>query len=243
MQNKYQGINPHLNSALQTPGTDAQPALWPAFHSAHITHLVDLLNETLPDGYVAFDEQSLQIWRDNHPTPEERHNAVAIRKVGIQAALGNVVTRIELLSPANKPGGAHYRAYYEKRIEALQSGVPLVELDYLHESPPTIPHMPIYPLDDDAYPYYLAIHDPRPEWRKGIVRVFGFRVGDAIPTLAIPLDGQDTIAFDFDYAYQYTFQRRRWGHLVDYQHVPVRFETYRADDQKVIQQVMTMATG
>src|SRR5258705_2775633 len=60
VHNPYPGINAHLNSLLQTPGTIEQPALWHTFHTRHITHLCDFLNEQLPEGYIAFAEQSLQ---------------------------------------------------------------------------------------------------------------------------------------------------------------------------------------
>ena len=36
LKNPYTGISPHLNSLLQTPGTDEQPSLWRSFHAAYI---------------------------------------------------------------------------------------------------------------------------------------------------------------------------------------------------------------
>ncbi|MBZ0290259.1 MAG: DUF4058 family protein, partial [Anaerolineae bacterium] len=59
-ENPYPGVNAHLNSLLQTPGTFDQPAVWRSFHSRHIAHIADALNEQLPPRYVAFTEQSLQ---------------------------------------------------------------------------------------------------------------------------------------------------------------------------------------
>lgn len=39
-RNLYAGINPHLNSLLQTRGTwERSPSLWPSFHTDHITDI------------------------------------------------------------------------------------------------------------------------------------------------------------------------------------------------------------
>jgi hypothetical protein len=57
----YPGVDAHLNSILQIPGSDDQPSLWPAFHAAHITYIAGYLNEVLPQNYRALTEQSLQV--------------------------------------------------------------------------------------------------------------------------------------------------------------------------------------
>jgi hypothetical protein len=43
-RNRYPGINPHLNSALQQKS-------WKTFHIAHITHLSEDIAVHLPKGY------------------------------------------------------------------------------------------------------------------------------------------------------------------------------------------------
>jgi hypothetical protein len=61
-RNLYPGINPHCNSQLQTPGNATLLNQWPSFHSDHITHITDALNERLlPQGYYAASESSLQL--------------------------------------------------------------------------------------------------------------------------------------------------------------------------------------
>lgn len=200
--NIFNGVNPYLNSLLHPPGTDDQPSLWAAFHSSHINHIADFLNEQLPVHYTAYSEQSLQVrgvdWGDEiilrrprpdvtvfqqgmggsppivaraaaHPTweaaiatviePVKRPVAVVIRALEADATLGRVVARIEVLSPSNKPGGSDYSAYENKRIETLESGIPLIEIDYLHETPPVIHGIPVYPEAPGAYPYLIAVSD------------------------------------------------------------------------------------
>lgn len=69
--NPYQGVNPHLQSWLQTPGTQSAASAWPGFHANHISHIADFLNDHLPPDYVAHAEQSLQIRAEDFGTASE----------------------------------------------------------------------------------------------------------------------------------------------------------------------------
>lgn len=48
MKNLYPGVNPYLNSRLQSPGGG-----WLSFHNSMIERLADHLHEVLPPGYLA----------------------------------------------------------------------------------------------------------------------------------------------------------------------------------------------
>lgn len=65
-KNQYAGINPHLNSLLQTPGNldENRVSLWPTFHTSHLGNIADALNDILPTNYVARAEHSLQVKAD-----------------------------------------------------------------------------------------------------------------------------------------------------------------------------------
>jgi len=52
--NPYLGVNPYLNSALQTDG-------WESFHATYIETLRRHLDRILPSGYYALSEKALQI--------------------------------------------------------------------------------------------------------------------------------------------------------------------------------------
>jgi hypothetical protein len=68
--------------------------------------------------------------------------------------LGELVTRIELLSPANKPPGSYFRQYLAKREETVLSGVNLVEIDYLHQRRSPLALIPDYTRREaNSYPY------------------------------------------------------------------------------------------
>jgi hypothetical protein len=155
---------------------------------------------------------------------------------------GRPVTRIELLSPANKPPGSHYKAYMRKRTETLQLGIRLVEIDYLHERRPLLADIPSYAnRQTGAFPYHLIVSDPRPSADEGPTDIYSFGIFDPPPAVAIPLDDTDSIMVDFGLLYQRTFESSRLFReiLVDYTQEPVNFASYTESDQKIISERMT----
>ena len=55
-KNLYPGMNIHLNSFLQSESGD-----WVSYHSTHIAHIREYLDENLPENYYALSEYGLQI--------------------------------------------------------------------------------------------------------------------------------------------------------------------------------------
>ncbi|MBN1287321.1 MAG: DUF4058 family protein [Anaerolineae bacterium] len=152
------------------------------------------------------------------------------------------VAWVELLSPSNKPGGAGDRVYQMKRKAILQSGVVFVEIDYLHESPATVGGVANYPAgEDNAHPYRLVVIDPRPAFWKGEGRIREFDVDMLIPTMTIPLSGDDSFDFDFGAPYQATFEAMFYGDDVDYRELPPDFDTYsEADQARIVRRMLAV---
>jgi hypothetical protein len=156
------------------------------------------------------------------------------------------VTRIEVLSPANKPRGSHHVQYLMKRRETLKAGVRLVEIDLLHETRPIIPGIPSYvDKHEGAYPYWIVVNDPRPSWEMGKTDVYNLEVNALLPTIDLPLDGQDVVTVDFNIPYNLLFERRRVYRIVtDYAALPERFETYSpADQERIRARMAEIAAG
>lgn len=175
-------------------------------------------------------------------TFEEEYDltSVVIYRIDDGKIPGVPVTRIKLLSPANKPPGTHYPHYLSKRQETLMSGMCLVEIDYLHETRPFLRQVPSY-LDRqaNAYPYTIIVSDPRPTVTEGQAQVYGIGVDSSLPILDIPLTDKDTVQFDFGAVYNFTFESMRiFRILVDYEQTPVNFDRYNAADQERIRQRM-----
>jgi hypothetical protein len=178
------------------------------------------------------------------------YRAIAVYEyVRGQAERGDPVAWIELLSPSNKPGGQDADYYREKRLKLLHSGIVFVELDYLHESPPTFEYIPSYSRQvqhfqpgTDAHPYHIVVIDPRPSLMVGKVYPYGFDVDADIPNVVIPLNSDDTLLFDFGSAYHKTYTEGVYGlEWVDYSQLPLQFERYsRADQMRILARMLAV---
>lgn len=194
-----------------------------------------------PSSLVAAGERVLSIAEALHgqPSSEKAYSAVKIYALETdRLARGVPVAWIELLSPSHKPSGRDALTYADKRESLIDAGLVFVELDYLHESPPTLYNIPNYrtrrgaPIDPDASPYRIAVIDPRPDIEDGYARVREFAVDTPIPIVDIPLNDGDTFAFDFGLPYHKTLLETLYAQeLVDYCQLPVNFDRYAPDDQ------------
>lgn len=167
-------------------------------------------------------------------------SSAVIRRVEDNTLHGDLVTRIELLSPYNKVRGDGYEQYMSNRRNAIYSLTSLVELDYLHQSASPIPQVPSYPEGEDSHPYTVAVTDMRgehnPNW---VTLVHIVDVNQPLPEkVNIPLADDDFLEFDFNAVYQHTFTIGRWGTNIDYTEIPRKFETYSKTDQTHIQAIM-----
>jgi len=156
------------------------------------------------------------------------------------------VTRIELLSSANKPPGSHHDAYIAKRDETLRGQVNLIEIDFLHEQPSHARDLPSYPeRERDASPYIILVNRPFPNYDQGKTDLYPFFVDERIPTIRVPLLGQDFVDVAFGAIYNQTYSANPYYGmlLVDYEKEPVRMETYSPDDQERIRARMAAAAN
>lgn len=114
------------------------------------------------------------------PMPElSKEGYLEVREVGT----GEVVTAIEVLSPANKRYGEGRRAYESKRQRVLGSSTHLVEIDLLRAGEP----MPI--LSNGSQGSYQILVS------RGAVRpqadLYSFSLQERIPSFSLPLRPED----------------------------------------------------
>ena len=96
---------------------------------------------------------------------------------------GDVVTVIELLSPANKRPGTGRRLYVEKRGVVLATWTSLVEIDLLRGGDP----MPMLgPRIQSDYRMLVGRG-----WRRPKAELIAFGVRDTLPSLTVPLRRND----------------------------------------------------
>ncbi|MEL7235307.1 MAG: DUF4058 family protein, partial [Chloroflexota bacterium] len=147
--------------------------------------------------------------------PEENLAAIAVFRSDSKRE--TPITWIELLSPANKPGGTNYDAYIQKRRELLHAGIAFVEIDYIHTRPPTFAPLAGYDSHQEyGIPYRIVVMNPHPDYRSGRATRYEFGVLARMPVVTIPLAADDTVAFDFSVPYQVTFDALFYAHFVDY---------------------------
>jgi len=168
--------------------------------------------------------------------------SVLIYQMVDSSRAGKPIVRIELLSPSNKPAGSNYKAYRVKRMDAINAGMCLIEIDYLHEQSPILVRMPSYTEHQaDAHPYNIIISDPRPEITQGTTNIYAFGVLERLPIIDIPLNNGEFVTLDFSVIYNRTLESSRLFRriLVDYEQEPVNFAAYHEADQLKIREQMT----
>lgn len=283
-QNRYPGVNAHLNSFLQQRGGG-----WESFHARYIGEMQVFLDQVLPGNYYSIAEKSLQITQygadETHssslypdvsifrqsisPTPssavfettaptmtlplrevlledeEEDVNAVVIYNYERGQIPGKPVTRIELLSPANKPRGSDYNGYSIRRRAALKAGISLVEIDFLHKQRPILSGLPSYPdRQEGASPYLILVTDLHPDYENGLVDFYEFGVDAPLPKIRIPLQLEDQTVLDLGSVYNTVFETTRvFRMVVDYAADPVDFKTYTSEDQNKIRTLVKQIPG
>lgn len=135
---------------------------------------------------------------------EVAESRLVIRKVGPAREL---VTAIEVLSPANKtPGSRGREEYLAKRREVLRSSVHLVEIDLLRGGS----RVPGSPPGD-----YVALVSRTSLRPRGEAYVWSVR--DALPEIPVPLlEGEDDAALDLARVLREAWDRARYDLEVDY---------------------------
>lgn len=173
---------------------------------------------------------------------ETPYRAIAISEWddGVQ---GEPVAWIELLSPTNKGETYDAQLYLAKRRLLLEQHLVFVEIDYLHELPPTVSQVFDYSVQQPgAHPYRIVVLDPRPDIKSGPAEPNEFDVDVPIPMVDIPLKSGDALRFDFGAGYRKTFEEMAYGlESVDYAEYPVNFERYTQADQTRIARRMLAA--
>lgn len=155
----------------------------------------------------------------------------AIKVYDRRSREGEPVAWFELLSPSNKGSTSDARAYLSKRQTILESGIVVVEIDFLHETPPTLPRLRQQP-PDERHPYHILVGDPRPSIEDGIWRVIGFDVDSPIPSVKLRLNADDLLVCDFNSPYHRTLAEALYGlERVDYGLWPLNLDRYTAADQ------------
>lgn len=140
------------------------------------------------------------------PMPREvKERYLEVRKVGSN----QVVTAIEMLSPANKRKGKGREVYETKRAAILSSSSHFVEIDLLRSQSP-LPIMGANHVGD----YYVLVSraNQRPQ-----AQFYAFTLRDELPEFLLPLKASDeVIAVDLQSIFQEVHEQASYDLRIDY---------------------------
>jgi len=243
-QNLYRGVNAHLHSYFQAHGKGR------GFNNPFITYLCEYLDQQFPRDvrglathYVSESVTSLQVYE----FPVRDPDLYLVAAIILPIENGRIVDakrllQIEILFPTNKPPtGAAHEQYRLRRNQLLLTGIPLIEIDLMHETDSPIATIPSYARNEPgAYPYRITITEQIGTKTQTIP--YGFHVDEYIPTIEVLLQNDFLLKIDFEAVYQRTFHFLKvfsiWS---DYAQLPDNFNTYSPADQERIKQVMERA--
>jgi hypothetical protein len=151
------------------------------------------------------------------PLPVEVPMMMEFREAYLEVremATGEVVTAIEVLSPANKRQGKGREMYEEKRNRIFGSRTHLVEIDLLRGGEP----MPVLGNDVEAhYRILVSRGDRRP-----YADLYLFNLPETIPTFPLPLRSGDTEPMiDLNQLLNHLYDRAGYDFVIDYQTEPI----------------------
>jgi hypothetical protein len=172
------------------------------------------LNAALPDRYTASIERNVWVQETEHHettlvgVPGPRYLRVTDRR------RRQVVTVIELLSPANKTTAGYGVIYRQKRLDYLAGGVNLVEIDLLRAGtrPPVQDPAPA-PSD-----YYVLVCPAESFPQAGY---WPLSVRDALPVVPVPLaPGEAPTPLPLRESLDRVYEAGRYGRELDYSQPP-----------------------
>jgi hypothetical protein len=220
-----------------------RPDLWPDVHNGLIAAIRDVLGPQLrPRYYVALEERvyvqeaqglalvgrpDLAVVGSRQERGGESRAAAAVVEVELPLAdrvretylevrgaeEGEVVTVLEVLSPANKRPGEGRRLYLQKRSAVLATLTSLVEIDVLRAGE-AMPVVGSRPGSDYAILVSRSWHRPR-------AHLLPFGMRDPIPPVPVPLRrGEEEPVVDLGAVLSALYDRASYDLRVDYRRAP-----------------------
>jgi hypothetical protein len=156
--------------------------------------------------------------------PRQRETFLEIRAAGSH----EVVTIIELITPANKHAAGHgRREYRSKQDEVLSSSVNLVEIDLLRRGASVIVAPPGELLTLPRSDYVTCVS--RAEDRR-FVEVYAVSLRQRLPRVAVPLrDPDPDVVLDLPTIFARCYDNGAYAARVDYNQPPP--DPFRPDDE------------
>ncbi|KAA1261719.1 hypothetical protein LF1_42740 [Rubripirellula obstinata] len=163
-------------------------------------------SESAGAGVAVLDEVAVEPKTCVIPYPDERRESFITIRGGSQR---DIVTVIELLSPTNKRAGTDGRKkYVAKMEEILKTKVHYVEIDLLRDGQRT----EVIERPPGDYFAIVSRSSQRPR-----VDVYGWPLFHTLPTIKIPLSGDDPdVDFNLQEVFNLVYDRAGYDYSIDY---------------------------
>ncbi len=222
----FPGMDPYLED----------PHLWPSVHARFIVYLCDALQPLVRPRYFATIEERVfvdgpdrsvapDVWLLRTPSrrggtatavveadePEvETVASLEVRQTFIEirhiSSGQEVVTIIELVSPANKYPGPGGNLYLKKQAEVLASETNLVEIDLLREGRHALAVPEWHARRRGPYDYLICVN--RAGQSRSDYELYRRRLRDRLPRIRVPLaQGDADVRVDLQAVFATTYER------------------------------------
>jgi len=131
---------------------------------------------------------------------------------------GEVVTVIEVLSPANKESGEGHRQYERKQEQLLNSPVHLIEIDLLSAGLPTIAIPPTERRSLPQHRYLVSVRrGPEPD----SLEAYPIPLQRRLPRIRVPLRAPDPdVVLDVQAVFNRCYDNGAYAELINYRQPP-----------------------
>jgi hypothetical protein len=231
----FPGMDPYLE----------HPQLWPGVHSRLVVYLSDQLEPLLRPRYIAAVEERVfvegpdrqiapDVWLRRSATPTRGHNVrvtdadepmvVQVPDMEVHETYieildrhsgQNVVTVIEVVSPANKFAGPGRETYLTKQHEVRRSTVHLVEIDLLRAGQHVLAVPEWAARGRGPYDYLACVN--RAAGLRDKFDLYARRLRERLPRASIPLaDDDPDVPLDLQAAVSQVYEAGRYRDRIDY---------------------------
>lgn len=204
MLSPFPGMDPYLED----------DALWPIFHRQFIHSLDKLLQPYVTDRYSERVQQRRYIAEESQSSsvqPEHHEEYIEIR----QRSDGQLITLIDVVSPANKLTAAGRTAYHDLRREGKNANANLVEIDLVLQGRPLLEYSRDgLPDWDYAVTVMRSTHPDRYE-------IYTATLQKRLPRFRLPLaPGDKDTVLDLHAAFTRCYDQGDFEDKIDYRRDP-----------------------
>jgi hypothetical protein len=237
MPGPFPGMDPFLEAPLYFHG----------FHNRLIFCVSEILNGSMPQGFIANIEERIYVEEENRSIfPDVTvtyipHNGGGTATLERAAPTGRLaayplemhewfiqirtthperrlITVIEILSPANKARGEGQREYRQKQQEILRSDVNLLEIDLLRQGE----HIVAAPFNGlrerGEWDYLACLHRGARRYNYDFWMI---RLRERLPYIWVPLtQEQEDIELDLQAVFDRAYESGRYLQAIDYRSDP-----------------------